>query len=311
MAESPAEPTFLRIGPETPASPVVLSVPHAGRAYSPALLKASRLPLRTLETLEDRFVDRLVWRAQAAGAVALIACAPRAEIDLNRDEREIDPAMVVPPPPRMLIQSPRARGGLGLVPTRINGAGSVWRHRIPAAELARRIAEIHAPYHAALERALGAARDRYGIAILLDCHSMPPQQDGAGPAVILGQGLWTAGALLPPLAGFAGLDLAPLIVGQVCASIGATMWSINQMSLRQHLTPVRLLGRVTAARRFLLFSAAPVGAVLGGFLGGTIGLRATLALGAVGPLVALLLVIFSPVRKVRDLSQAADGSGTM
>ena len=196
MAESPAEPTFLRIGPETPASPVVLSVPHAGRAYSPALLKASRLPLRTLETLEDRFVDRLVWRAQAAGAVALIACAPRAEIDLNRDEREIDPAMVVPPPPpRMLIQSPRARGGLGLVPTRINGAGSVWRHRIPAAELARRIAEIHAPYHAALERALGAARDRYGIAILLDCHSMPPQQDGAGPAVILGDRHGTSIAL--------------------------------------------------------------------------------------------------------------------
>ncbi len=44
MAESPPEPPFLRLGPETPASPLVLSVPHAGRAYSAALLAAARLP---------------------------------------------------------------------------------------------------------------------------------------------------------------------------------------------------------------------------------------------------------------------------
>lgn len=187
MSQPTAEPPFLRIGPEIPASPVVLSVPHAGRAYSPALLEASRLPLRTLEALEDRFVDRLVWRAQAAGAVALIACAPRAEIDLNRDRREIDAAMVTPPPPPgSLLQSPRTRGGLGLIPSRINGAGSIWHHRIPGSEVARRIAEIHTPYHQALERALSEARDRYGVAILLDCHSMPPQEQGKGPPVIFG-----------------------------------------------------------------------------------------------------------------------------
>lgn len=187
MAEPEADPPFLRIGPEVPTSPVVLSVPHAGRAYSQALLKASRLPLATLEALEDRFMDRLVWRAQSAGAVALVACVPRAEIDLNRDEREIDAAMVVPPPPsRSILQSHRTRGGLGLVPARINGAGPIWRQRLPMAELARRIAEIHEPYHQALERALAAARDRFGVAVLLDCHSMPPQEDGAAPPVIFG-----------------------------------------------------------------------------------------------------------------------------
>ena len=187
MADPNAEPPFLRIGPEVPASPVVLSVPHAGRAYSRDLLKSSRLPLKTLEALEDRLVDRLVWRAQAAGAVALIACAPRAEIDLNRDEREIDPAMIVPPPPAgAILQSARTRGGLGLIPSRINGAGSIWRHRLPMPELSRRIAEIHAPYHRALERALRAARDRFGVAVLLDCHSMPPQENKAAPAIVFG-----------------------------------------------------------------------------------------------------------------------------
>ena len=125
---------------------------------------------------------------------------------------------------------------------------------------------------------------------------------GTGPAVVLGQGLWTIGALLPPLAGLVGPAVVPLIAGQMVASSGATIWSVNQMSLRQHLTPVRLLGRVTAARRFLLFSAAPVGSVLGGFFGATIGLRATLAVGGAVVVAALLLVVFSPVRSVRDLS---------
>ena len=95
----PTLPPFFRIGPERPASPVVLSVPHAGRDYAPHLLKASRLSQQVLETLEDRLVDRLVWRAVEQGATAFIALAPRAEIDLNREESEIDPALIVPSPP--------------------------------------------------------------------------------------------------------------------------------------------------------------------------------------------------------------------
>jgi N-formylglutamate amidohydrolase len=170
-----------------PASPVVLSVPHAGRAYSESLLKAARLPLAKLQSLEDRLVDRLIWRAQSSGATALVARAPRAEIDLNRDPREIDPAMIMPPPPgRTLLQSPRTRGGLGLVPSRISGSGSIWLRRLPEQELARRIAEIHSPYHQALEKALGEAQARFGIAILLDCHSMPPRDNGGGPGVVFG-----------------------------------------------------------------------------------------------------------------------------
>jgi N-formylglutamate amidohydrolase len=187
MADS-SPPPFRRLGPDAPATPVVLSVPHAGRNYSQALLSAARLPRSRLEMLEDRLVDRLVWRAVADGAVAVVADVPRAEIDLNRDEREIDPALVVPRPhPAELSESPRTRGGLGLVPARIAGAGAIWRQRIPAPELSRRIEAVYRPYHAALKRALIAARDRFGVAILLDCHSMPPRADpGREPPVVLG-----------------------------------------------------------------------------------------------------------------------------
>ncbi len=181
---------FFRIGPERPVSPVILSVPHAGRDYRPQLLKAARLDQAVLETLEDRLVDRLVWRATAAGATAFIARAPRAEIDLNRDAREIDPSLVTPTlPSAALVQSARTRGGLGLIPSRIAGSGPIWRERIPRAELIRRVETIHAPYHAALEAALDHARMRFGEAVLLDCHSMPPRHradnDGSRAATIV------------------------------------------------------------------------------------------------------------------------------
>ncbi|HEY0028440.1 MAG TPA: N-formylglutamate amidohydrolase [Allosphingosinicella sp.] len=194
MTAASPEPPFRRLGPDAPASPVILSVPHAGRVYSPALLRSARLPQARLETLEDRLVDRLVWRAVADGAVAVIADVPRAEIDLNRDERELDPAMVAPRPhPNDVDDTPRTRGGLGLVPARIAGVGSIWRQRIPAAEVARRVGQVHRPYHAALEAELAAARARFGIAVLLDCHSMPPRSESGGEApIVLGDRFGTS-----------------------------------------------------------------------------------------------------------------------
>jgi len=189
MTESPLPP-FFRIGPERPASPIILSVPHAGRDYGPHLLNAVRLRKDVLETLEDRLVDRLIWRATALGMTAFVARAPRLEIDLNRDEREIDPSLIAPPPPPgSLVQSARTRGGLGLIPSRITGSGPIWRERIPRAEFERRIGAIHQPYHEALGEALAAAKARFGDAVLLDCHSMPPrhrpENDGARPATIV------------------------------------------------------------------------------------------------------------------------------
>lgn len=180
-------PPFHRIGPARPVSPVVLSVPHAGRAYGEGLLRVARVSQAVLEGLEDRLVDRLVWRAVADGAAAVIALAPRAEIDLNRDEREVDPAMVAPSPPeRDLLPTARMRGGLGLVPARLAGCGALWRGRMSREELKRRVETIHRPYHAAVADALAAARLRFGEAILLDCHSMPPRPHGKGPDIVIG-----------------------------------------------------------------------------------------------------------------------------
>ncbi len=129
-------------------------------------------------------MDRLVWRAVASGCRAIIANSSRAEIDLNRDEREIDPATVVPSPPAgSVLPSARTKGGLGLIPSRIAGSGSIWLHRIGQDEVRRRVEEIHRPYHQAIAHSLQEARARFGIAILLDCHSMPPPARGVAPIV--------------------------------------------------------------------------------------------------------------------------------
>jgi len=150
-------PPFFRIGPERPVSPVILSVPHAGRDYGAHLLNAARLRKELLETLEDRLVDRLIWRATALGMTAFVARAPRLEIDLNREERELDPSLIAPPlPSGGLVQSARTRGGLGLIPSRLTGSGPIWRERIPRAELDRRLDTIHRPFHAAIAEALVA-----------------------------------------------------------------------------------------------------------------------------------------------------------
>jgi len=82
----------------------------------------------------------------------------------------------------------------------------------------------------------------------------------------------------------------------VIGGVGYAIFSINQISLRQRITPIHLLGRVTSARRFLIFCMAPFGAALGGGLGTAIGLQPTLMVGGVILLGGTLVMWFSPIR---------------
>lgn len=157
--------------------PVVLSVPHAGRAYPGWLLERARHGHKSLAALEDPLVDRLVWRAIGLGAGAVIAQAPRAAIDCNRAEDEIDPATIRGH--RRTRPSPRARGGLGIVPSRTAAHGQLWREPIRTEELEGRLAEAHRPYHRAIHDQVQLLLARFGCALLLDCHSMPPAKGAA------------------------------------------------------------------------------------------------------------------------------------
>ena len=85
------------------------------------------------------------------------------------------------------------------------------------------------------------------------------------------------------------------------------MYSINQISVRQALTPDHLLGRVNASRRVLVFGVAPIGALLGGVLGETVGLRPTLLIGAAVELLSFVIALRSPLWELREQPRAAEG----
>ena len=186
--------SFEIVGPPVPESPVVLSVPHAGRDYPPALRAMARVSTAALASLEDRWVDAVADAARG-GETMLVQRAPRAWIDLNRAEGERDPRLDEGASDAgQPIASAKVRSGLGLVPRRTSQAGELWSRRLTGAEVEARIAADHRPYHAALGETLAAARARFGAAVLLDLHSMPSIAGAASPQLVLGDRFGRAAA---------------------------------------------------------------------------------------------------------------------
>jgi len=181
-----ANPSFLRYGPEEPESPVILSVPHAGRDYPLPLRAALRVPLAALRPLEDRHADAVALGA-AQGETLFVAQRARAWIDLNRAENERDPRLDDGASLSAQPQSAKLRSGLGLVPRRVASHGEIWTRRLAGEEVVARIRADHRPYHEALAAALASAKARFGIAVLLDVHSMPPLgSPDTAPRIVLG-----------------------------------------------------------------------------------------------------------------------------
>lgn len=109
--------------------------------------------------------------------------------------------------------------------------------------------------------------------------------------------------LLLPLVG-PGALLTLYGIGWVCYGFGGVVYNVAQVSFRQAICPDRLLGRMNASVRFLVWGTIPLGSLLGGVLGQTIGIRATLWVGAIGLVLSSLPAVLSPLRKMRDLPGA-------
>lgn len=187
-------PAFRYVSPQSMPMPVVIAVPHAGRAYPPQILSQMRDEELCRLRLEDRFVDKLaVEVARQTRTGLLLANAPRALLDLNRADDDIDWEMVEggrKAQPQAAAPSRRARSGLGLVPRRLPGFGEIWREPLARTTLDRRIEDIHRPYHSFIAEELDRIREFWGVALLIDLHSMPPLRAKAGearvPHIVLG-----------------------------------------------------------------------------------------------------------------------------
>jgi hypothetical protein len=133
---------------------------------------------------------------------------------------------------------------------------------------------------------------------------------GVGPVIVgalaLSAAGWQAYAVVRGTPGIAMLSLG---TAMLVFDFGAVLYGITYLSLRQAITPDRLLGRMTATMRFLTVAPAPFGALTGGAIATAIGLRATLlCVGVMGLALAASAMWLSPVRRYRELPAASESA---
>lgn len=167
-------PAFEILEPAGTDAPVVFSSPHSGSYYPEEFLAASRLDPLTLRRSEDAYVDELFLGATAAGAPLLRAHFPRAYLDVNREPYELDPRMFDGRLPLgSNTRSIRVAGGLGTIARIVGDAQEIYRERLPVTHAISRIDELYRPYHNTLRHLVDQTWRRFGMAVLVDCHSMP------------------------------------------------------------------------------------------------------------------------------------------
>ena len=125
---------------------------------------------------------------------------------------------------------------------------------------------------------------------------------GVGPTIVWAGVISSLFLVVTPLAPKARPE--PFLAVGFAVEMGAGMlFNINQLTLRQAITPKRLLGRMTAVVRFMYLGAAPLGFLIGGVVASQIGLRAALWFGAIGAIVAMLPLPFSSIRLLQTLPE--------
>jgi N-formylglutamate amidohydrolase len=243
------KPAFETVRPRRLTAPLVFNSAHSGRDYPERFLEMTRLDHLSIRQSEDAFVDELFARAPHLGAPLLRAHFPRAYLDVNREPWELDPAMFCEPLfERCNTTSPRVAAGLGTLARVVAENKPIYRERLTLDDARMRIEGIYQPYHATLQKLLSESFTSYGVAILVDCHSMPRiarTGDRLGPDIVLGDRYGTTCApaiidLCEMIFSSAGLRVArnrPYAGGFVTRSYGHPQHGIHavQIEISRHL----------------------------------------------------------------------------
>jgi N-formylglutamate amidohydrolase len=184
------KPAFETIRPRRLTAPFVFNSAHSGREYPERFLKMTRLDHLSIRQSEDAYIDELFGRAPHLGTPLLRAHFPRAYLDVNREPWELDPAMFAEPlGDRCNTTSPRVAAGLGTLARVVAENKPIYAERLTMADARMRIEGIYQPYHQTLQRLLSESVSRFGVAVLIDCHSMPRlarSGERPSPDVVLG-----------------------------------------------------------------------------------------------------------------------------
>ena len=124
------------------------------------------------------------------------------------------------------------------------------------------------------------------------------KQAGVGGATILGAALSGPGTLLLALTP-QSFPVPFLVAGAIVGGFGAVLYNIQQVSLRQAITPERIQGRMNSVMRFLVWGPIPLGSLTGGAIASSFGLRTALVVGAAGGFTSTIPIILSPIRKLK------------
>ena len=189
--EAELAPPFVVSEPLEQSAPFVFCSPHSGNLYPSVLLERSRLDAHTLRKSEDCFVDELFGTVATLGAPLIAARFPRAYLDVNREPYELDPELFGEPLPEFAnTQTMRVVGGLGTVARIVADGEEIYHRPLPLAAAIERIERLYKPFHGRLAQLIERTRRRFGVAILVDCHSMPSasmsQPVGARPDFVIG-----------------------------------------------------------------------------------------------------------------------------
>lgn len=167
-------PAFEVLAPNRQTCPLVLASPHSGADYPANFQAQARLDPLTLRKSEDSFVDEIFASAPGLGVPLLRANFPRAFVDPNREPYELDPGMFDEPLPAYAnTASPRVAAGLGTIARVVANGEPIYGGKLPVSEALNRIERYYRPYHAALTALVDETLDRFGVCVLVDCHSMP------------------------------------------------------------------------------------------------------------------------------------------
>lgn len=124
---------------------------------------------------------------------------------------------------------------------------------------------------------------------------------GIGPAIILGAILFPGALLIvPATSGPEPIVIASLVAAMFIATVGVMFFDVNLNSVSALVTPYRLRARSAGSVRLFGYGCRPLGALLGGYLGTTIGLRETMVIAGAGALLGVFFLIFSPFRTLHD-----------
>ncbi len=188
IAFADLRPTHTLSQPKKLTTPLILSSPHSGRNYLPSLLAQTTLSEQQLRQSEDCYVDRIIEPLTEYGIPIIAAEFPRIFLDLNRNADEWPPQILASRAGGPWPITTRARAGLGVVPLKLGPHMDIYPHEITETLIKGRLRALYYPYHHALQNLLLRAKQKFGQALLLDCHSMPGH-DAAGNAradIVLG-----------------------------------------------------------------------------------------------------------------------------